>query len=87
MGVPNSRVRESLHGTRLPPAGSSGTMVNEVDQYDEDGMIALSEEEILREEQRAYEIRTCNITHRMLTVVGHVHNNLVRSEADLLKIA
>ena len=57
MGVPNTRVRESLHGTRIPAAGSSGTMVNEVDQYDEDGIVALSEEELLREEQRAYEIQ------------------------------
>lgn len=50
------RVRESLHGTRLPAAGSSGTMVNEMD-LEEEEMIALSDEELFREEQRALELQ------------------------------
>lgn len=56
--VPSMRVRESLHGTRLPAANSSGTVVNEIDQ-DEDGlgMVPLSDDELFREEQRQYELQ------------------------------
>lgn len=54
--------RESLHAPRVPGAGSSGTMVNEVTLVDqaplEDGEItALTDEEFLREEQRVFELR------------------------------
>ena len=51
------RVRESLHGTRLPGANSSGTMVNEVEHDEEGDMVALSDEELFREEQRAWELQ------------------------------
>lgn len=56
------RPRESLHANRVPGAGSSGTMVNDVTLVDqhplEDGEItALTDEEFLREEQRVFELR------------------------------
>ncbi|KAF7792207.1 hypothetical protein EIP86_003240 [Pleurotus ostreatoroseus] len=55
--VQSVRVRESLHGTRLPGANSSGTMVNEVEHDEEGDMVALSDEELFREEQRAWELQ------------------------------
>lgn len=55
--VQSVRVRESLHGTRLPGAHSSGTAVNEVEQDDEGDIVALSDEELFREEQRAWELQ------------------------------
>ena len=56
--VLSMRVRESIHANRVPGAGSSGTMVNEVPEgMDEDDMVALSDEEYLREEQRLLELR------------------------------
>jgi hypothetical protein len=56
--VLSMRVRESLHASRVAAAGSSGTMVNDIPEgMDEDDMVALSDEEFLREEQRLFELR------------------------------
>ncbi|KAI0685181.1 hypothetical protein BC835DRAFT_1290862 [Cytidiella melzeri] len=56
--VLSMRVRESLHANRATAAGSSGTMVNDIPEgLDEDEMVALSDEEFLREEQRLFELR------------------------------
>ncbi len=56
--VMSMRVRESLHANRIPGAGSSGTMVNDmIDPSEEGEMIALSDDELFREEQRAMELQ------------------------------
>lgn len=56
--VLSMRVRESLHANRVGGAGSSGTMVNDLSEgMDEDELVALSDEEFLREEQRLFELR------------------------------
>lgn len=56
--VLSMRVRESLHANRAAGAGSSGTMVNDIPEgMDEDELVALSDEEFLREEQRLFELR------------------------------
>lgn len=56
--VLSMRVRESLHANRATGPGSSGTMVNDVPEgMEEDDMVALSDEEFLREEQRLFELR------------------------------
>lgn len=58
--VLSMRVRESLHANRLAAgaAGSSGTRLNHIPEgLDEEDMIALSDEEFVREQERLYELR------------------------------
>lgn len=61
--VLSMRVRESLHVNRMPGAGSSGTMVNEISE-DEDpdaDITALTDEEYLQEERRVMALRNLEV--------------------------
>lgn len=56
--VLSMHVRQSLHANRAAAgAQSSATMVNELPETAEDGMVPLSDEEFHREEQRLFELR------------------------------